>query len=90
VIVRLGTPVTIEAPAPQNLRVSCAPGERALSGGVAPQGADNDDARIIYSTPMRGSSNASNGDIPDGWNTRVGVVGAVPYTVIPRVICASP
>jgi hypothetical protein len=90
VVVRYGTPVTIDAATPQNLPVSCAPGERALGGGVAPQSGDNDDARMVYSTPMRGSSNASNGDIPDGWNTRVSITGAVPYTAIPRVVCASP
>jgi hypothetical protein len=90
VVVRLGAPVTIEAPAPQNLTVSCAPGERALGGGVAPQSVVNEDARIIYSTPMRGSSNASDGDIPDGWNTRVAITGAGSYTAIPRVVCASP
>jgi hypothetical protein len=90
VVVRFGTPVTIQAATPQNLPVSCAPGERALGGGVAPESVDNDDARIIYSTPMHGGSNASNGDIPDGWNTRVSITGDVPYTAIPRVVCASP
>jgi Collagen triple helix repeat (20 copies) len=90
VVVRLGAPVTIEAPAPQNLTVSCAPGERAVGGGVAPQSTVNEAARIIYSTPTLGGSNASDGDIPDGWNTRVAITGDGSYTAIPRVVCASP
>jgi hypothetical protein len=48
---RLGAPVTIAAPTPQNLTVSCAPGERALGGGVAPQSAVT--RRRGSSTPPR-------------------------------------
>jgi hypothetical protein len=90
VVVRLGAPVTIEAPDPQNLTASCEPGERALGGGVAPQSAVNEEVRIICSTPMRGGSIAANGDIPDGWRTRVGIIGAGADAAIPRVVCASP
>jgi hypothetical protein len=90
VVVRLGAPVTIEAPDPQNLTASCEPGERALGGGVAPQSAVNEEVRIICSTPMRGGSVAAKGDIPYGWRTRVGIIGAGAYAAIPRVVCASP
>jgi hypothetical protein len=91
VVVRFGTPVSIPAGSQQSVTVNCQAGERAVSGGVAPpSGISNDLARIIYSTPLHNGGNANNGDVPDGWNTRVFNGAGLPQDSVPRVVCASP
>ena len=91
VVVRLGAPVSINAGSQQNVTVNCQPGERAVGGGVAPPpGETNDAARIIYSTPLSGGGNATNGSTPNGWNTRVFNGAGTQEDAVPRVICASP
>jgi hypothetical protein len=91
VVVRVGAPVNIPAAGQQSVTVSCQPGERAVGGGVGPPlGTSSDLARIIYSIPLNGGSNAGDGDVPDGWNGRVFNGHVDTRTFVARVVCASP
>jgi hypothetical protein len=91
VVVRLGTPVNIPTASQQSVTVSCQPGERAVGGGVGPPlGTTSDLARIIYTVPTSGGSNAGDGDVSDGWNARVFNGHPDTRTFVARVVCASP
>ena len=90
VTIRIGNPVNFSGANPGNLMVSCANGERAVSGGVNVGGETDGNvtgaARVVESYPTPATAGAT----PTGWS--VAVTRDVPGTdsASAYVICASP